>query len=71
MTEAEGWALASRLRERMASHPLQVEFQGAGGCFGADGRGLQSILLWGHPKAIADSLAAEGLPQGQSRVWIR
>ena len=69
--EQQGWALASRLRQRMLDNPKRHQYQGAGGCQGSDGRGLQSILLWGHPEAIAEAAAAEGVTVNGGRVWVR
>lgn len=67
--QAAGWALATRLNRRMMEHPKRAEFQGATGCWGASGAGLESILLWGHPEAIADAVAAEGVTAHDGRVW--
>lgn len=64
-----GWALASRLNRRMVTHPKQLQYQGATGCQGSDGQGLQSILLWGHSEAIAEAVAAEGVKESGGRVW--
>jgi hypothetical protein len=64
-----GWALASRLNKRMIEHPKRHQYQGAGACQAPDGRGIQSILLWGHPEAIAEAVAAEGVKESGGRVW--